>query len=143
MFDTPALTVNESHPPKRSMMNSRCFRLTVTAVALLLFSPVCFSEDVPRFVNVAFFRFEPQSAQKSGARALAVLRAHGIDQVQCVASSAGMTISVPAQQTQGALRLLANAINKESLQLTLVTPGKAGSFIVVTPAAILKNAIPQ
>ena len=123
----------------------RFLRLHVPAsvLALSIFTQACFSNDVPKYANVAFFAFEPRSSQQSGARAMAVLRDHGFEHFFCVASFGGMTISVPADRTLDALRLLATAIKAERLQLTLVTPGESGGSITVTPEAVLRGEIPR
>ncbi len=87
-------------------------------------------------VPVASYLNTPEMHATVGHRAFTVLHAQNIESVAI--GSLGITISVPADRAAEALRLLANAIKAEKLQLTLTVP-KGNGYVVVSPDSILQQ----
>ena len=87
-----------------------------------------------KMVAIASYGNTPELVNTVGLRVGSILKEHGIDSVQ--AGSAGISINVHEDQAQRALRLLAEAILSEKLQLTLSVP-KGDRYETVTPESIL------
>jgi hypothetical protein len=78
-------------------------------------------------------------AAKDGYRACAILSEHKIQAF--AAGSAGYTISVPADKAIEARKLLAVAVQKEGLRLTLIRLNSDGAhYDTLTPESVLKTA---
>ena len=103
--------------------------------ASLSLSPFGVAADAPRIVPVASYINSPELNKTVGKRAHEILRAQKIESI--AAGSAGMTISVPADRADEALRLLAKVIKEEKLPLTLLIR-KEDRYVVVTPESILE-----
>jgi hypothetical protein len=93
---------------------------------VLLAAPLAFADDqkplppvpMPRLAPVASYANRADIVAKDGARAATILAENGIHST--VTASAAATLSVPAPQAGEARQLLARAVRKERLRLSIL-----------------------